>query len=92
MEQLIAVFDAQGMSRTQYDQVINDLERAGAGAPKGRLTHFAAPKEDGFTVIDVWESRADLEHFAGVLFPILARNGVEPPAPDVRPLHNRIDA
>lgn len=31
--------------------------------PEGLLLHAAGPTDEGFRVIDVWESQADWEHF-----------------------------
>jgi hypothetical protein len=31
--------------------------------PEGLLFHAAGPTDEGFRVIDVWESQADWEHF-----------------------------
>ena len=31
--------------------------------PKGLLLHAAGPTDEGFRIIDVWESQADWEHF-----------------------------
>ena len=38
---LIFYFDLQGMSSEKYGEVINRLEAAGAGSPKGRSYHFS---------------------------------------------------
>jgi hypothetical protein len=38
MSTIVAVFDL-GSTSAQYDQVIRDLEAAGAGEPKARLYH-----------------------------------------------------
>ena len=36
MSTVVAVFDVPGMTSAQYDQVMSDLEAAGAGSPRGR--------------------------------------------------------
>ncbi|RMG25613.1 MAG: hypothetical protein D6724_03625 [Armatimonadetes bacterium] len=78
------------MSSAQYDQVIRDLDAAGAGSPTGRLHHVASPKEGGWLVIDVWDSAQSLGKFAEVLVPILQKAGVNPVAPLVYPVHSMI--
>ncbi len=90
MSAIVAVFDIPGMISGQYDQVIKDLEAAGEGSPKGRLYHVAASKAGGWFVVDVWESADLLDRFAQTLMPILQRNGVTPPQPQICPVHNII--
>jgi len=85
---VVAQFTVPGMSAAQYDRVMEDLQRAGAGAPSARRYHVAAPNERGWSVIDVWDSAQDLEGFAQILVPILIQNGVTPPTPTVLPVHN----
>lgn len=87
-QRIVAHFDIPGMTAQQYDRVIADLEQAGAGAPPARAYHVAAPKPGGWFVTDVWESEEELGRFAQVLMPILVRNGVTPPPPNVHPVHN----
>jgi hypothetical protein len=90
-DNLIAVvFDVPDMMATQYDQVIRELEAAGLGAPDGRLYHIAAPQGTGWYVLDVWETADKLNTFAGSLMPILQKNGVTPPQPQILPAHNII--
>ncbi len=91
MGKIVVVFDVKGMFNAQYDQVMKDLKQSGEEAPDGRANHFASNQDGGMTVVDVWESQEKLERFAGVLIPILVKNGVPPPVPQVRPLHNQVD-
>jgi len=80
---IAAVFELSEMSAVQYDRVIKDLEVAGVGSPSGRLYHLAAPQNSGWYVLDVWESEEKLGRFAQVLMPILEKNGVNPPQPQI---------
>jgi hypothetical protein len=73
-----------------YDKTLKDLEAAGAGAPAGRLYHFALEIENNIHVFDVWESQETFEAFGAALMPILAAEGVDPGAPMVTPIHNII--
>jgi len=86
MKKVIAIFHATDMSEAQYHQVMTDLEKSGAAKPVGRISHTASAKGKGMLVIDQWESAEQLQQFAGTLMPILVRNGVTPPQPDVMPL------
>ena len=88
MSTIVAIFDLPGVTAAQYDQVMKDLEAADAGSPKGRQSHVASPKEGGWLVVDVWESPDSLDQFAGTLMPILQKNGVTPPQPQILPAHN----
>jgi len=81
------LFDVQATA-AQYDQIMRDLEKAGAAAPPGRLYHVAQPDGDHWSVIDVWESTAAFENFGATLLPILGKNGVPAPGMKVLPTHN----
>jgi len=91
MNKFLVLFNAPDMSPAQYDQVISDLERSGAGAPKGRLHHVASVQSKGMIVADTFESEETLNAFAATLIPILVKNGVQPPQPQVLPVHNIIE-
>ena len=88
MQKVIALFNVPGMTAKQYDQVMKDLETSGHGNPKGRLHHVAAEIPNGWSVIDVWQSGESMNEFAGILIPILIKNGVTPPQPTILPVHN----
>lgn len=90
MSTVIAIFDVPGMTAAQYDQVMKDLNAAGEGSPKGRRSHTAAAKDGGWLVVDIWDSPDALNQFAPTLMPILAKNGVTPPQPQVYPAHNLV--
>ena len=81
------VYDVPGMTEAQYDQVMRDLDDAGAAVPSGRVAHVAAGVPGGWWVMDVWESPEHLERFVPVLVPILVGAGVTPPTPIVLPVH-----
>jgi hypothetical protein len=80
-------FDVQATA-SQYDQIIRDLKAAGLEHPEGRLYHVAQPENGRWNVVDVWESAALFEKFAGSLMPILAKNSVTSLPPKVLPTHN----
>ena len=91
MDKLVVVFDVKGMFPKQYEQVMRDLQQSGEAAPDGRLNHFASKQDGGMVVVDIWKSQAQLERFAGVLIPILVKNSVPPPAPQIHPLINQVE-
>lgn len=88
---IAVVFEVPAMSTAQYDQVIRDLEAAGQGAPEGRRYHVNPKRTQGSFLLDIWESPEELQAFAGVLMPILVKNGVTPlPEPEILPVHSII--
>jgi hypothetical protein len=89
---IVMISDAVNDEIAQYDRVWEELEKAGYGHPKGRLSHTAARKDNGsYFVVDVWESAEDLERFAQVLLPLLENAGGNPPEFRISPLHNAVD-
>ena len=87
---LAVYFHPASLTTAQYDDVINKLDAAGAGAPEGRLHHSSFGSDGSLMVYEVWESQAAFEAFAPTLMPILAGAGIDPGTPDVMPLHNLI--
>ncbi len=56
------LFDAPGMTQAQYEQVRNAVA-PGNRAPAGVLYHAAGPTENGWRVMEVWESQEVLQRF-----------------------------
>lgn len=81
-------FNVPAMTQEHYDQTMERLAEEGLSSPRGRTYHVAAPDRDGWFVLDVWESEAELNEFAQRFMPILASVGVTPPTPQIRPVHN----
>ncbi len=81
---IAVLFEASGTWQ-QYEEAMTKLEEAGWGSPKGRLLHIAGPTEEGFTIVDVWESPEALEEFGDVLMPIVQEVGYPPPESRVWP-------
>ena len=59
------VFDFPDGTREQYEAVLRELgvEPGASATEPGRLFHAAGPGEEGWRVIDVWESRDALDAF-----------------------------
>ncbi len=87
---VVVEFNVPGMTSEQYDQTISSLEARGLEAPEGRLYHVAAPTDEGWFVVDVWESAETFRSFGEVLVPILMESGVTPVEPVIREVHNLI--
>ena len=58
-------FSPESFPVEKYDSTLKDLEDAGAGAPAGRLYHFAMQSPGGVHVFDIWESQEAFEAFGG---------------------------
>ena len=89
MSTITVMFEMPGVTAAQYDQVIQGLEAAGEGNPKGRLYHVAVPKEEGWLVVDVWESGGQRDPFAQTHNPNKQKNRVSPPQPPGYPVDNK---
>ena len=85
-------FEPSGMTAEQYDTIIQKLEKAGAGAPKGRLYHVCYGDRNNLGVLDVWDSKENFDEFGKTLMPILQQEGVDPGQPQVQIVHNIIEA
>ena len=83
---IVVEFNIPGMTATQYDSVLKDLENK--GVTRWPQYHVAAPSSGGWFVVDVWESQEQFEKFGEVLIPTLQAAGVTPATPEVRPVHN----
>lgn len=88
MGRIVAQFDVAGFTPQQYSKTLEDLESAGLGHPKGRISHIAIQKGKGMLVTDVWESEKALDDFSKTLTPILEKNGVTPAKPTLLPVYN----
>ncbi len=55
------LFDGVG-TQEQYEQVFNEVMPNGEAFP-GLLSHHAGPSENGFCVIETWESQEALQRF-----------------------------
>ncbi len=86
---LIVHFDAKGMDENKYAEILRRLEKAGAGAPPGRLHHACYGAKNQLVVVDIYDTGASFEAFGRTLIPILTELGVEA-IPQVQEVHNII--
>jgi len=80
------IVNIPGGTLDQYDQV-----RQAIADPlgDGQISHVAGATEDGFCVVDVWESRADFDRFMQErLGEQLGRAGVPQPQITEFPVHS----
>jgi hypothetical protein len=91
------LFEFPGVTQAQYDEACSRLNngkplRSLSDWPSGGvLSHVAGPTPNGWRVVDVWESEADLQKFAGRLMPILKDVGMPEVQPQVFPVHNFVN-
>lgn len=88
---VVAVFE--GVSQEQYEASVRGLtggrdrvESPSDWPVEGLLAHIAGQGENGFRVVDVWESEGAFARFGEVLMPILQELGVQG-RPEVYPAH-----
>jgi len=82
----------EGGTQEQYDAVHGHID-ADANPPQGLIFHMAGPTEEGWGIIDVWESRDSFDRFlADRLGPALQELGDRAPQgpPDIKefPIHH----
>ena len=82
-------FRPTGFTRAIYDQVLNELEKAGAGFGKvpGRTFHCAMEVDGQIRVFDVWDSMEQFQAFGAMLGPLMSKLGVDPGEPQVMKVH-----
>lgn len=83
-------FTPTGFTAAKYNEVIEKLNAAGAGAPKGRSYHVCFGDPDNLHVTDIWENMEDFKAFGETLMPIMQSLGVDPGQPVVIDVHNII--
>jgi hypothetical protein len=59
------ILDFPGATLEQYDQILElmGFTKGGQGPP-GALFHWVTKTDDGFRVVDLWESREAFDRFA----------------------------
>lgn len=91
MKKVLVIVDFKGATAKQYDDSVTDLAAAGQLSLKERPHHFAALKDDGMYIIDIWESEEDFARFGEIMIPIVTKHGIMPPQVQILPLHNELD-
>lgn len=95
---IIAVFQSPSLTRERYEETVRRLTggKSRMSSPadwpvQGLLAHVAGKGENGFRVVDVWESEDAFRRFGDQLMPILKDVGVEG-QPDIYPAHTFVSA
>jgi hypothetical protein len=87
---IAVLFTPPSMNASQYDEIIKQLQNAGAATPPGRLYHLCFGTGNSLRVLDVWESQETFNAFGPTLMPILQRVGVDPGQPEIAEVHYSI--
>ena len=56
------IFSGAGVTQAQYDQVRNEVA-PGNKLPSGMLYHAGGPAQNGWRVVEVWESQEAADRF-----------------------------
>jgi len=92
---VVLVFESPSFTREQYEESVRRLTDGGTVASpadwpsEGLLAHIAGPTDEGFRVIDVWESEEAFASFGQFLMPVLQELGVGG-GPDIKPVHTLV--
>ncbi len=87
---ILGMFEVKGATAAKYEEVIRRLTEIGQMVPDGQMYHVCYGDKDNLQVLNVYESQAKLEAFAGRLMPILQELGVEA-KPTIFEVHNIIE-
>ena len=79
-----------GVTSDQYDRVLERLELGGK-LSSGGVYHIAGPTDDGWRVVDVWDSQEDFDRFfKEKLGAALEAEGMPAPNISTWPVHNTL--
>lgn len=85
---IVVHFDGKGMTAAQYDQIIVELQKVTTFPPAGQIAHACYKTDEGYKVVDVWESQEAFAAFGQHLMPILKKLGIEAGQPIIYSLYN----
>jgi hypothetical protein len=96
---VVIVHQGPSLTQERYEESVRRLLPGGKGrlnSPadwpvEGLLVHIAGQSEDGFRVVDVWESEDACRRFGEQLMPILQEVGITD-QPEIYPAHTFVTA
>jgi len=88
MKKQLIQFNIPGMTAKQYDQVWDELRRAGHSHPSGLIYHVATFQGKNCVVCDVWESEEAFTKFGKILNPIFNKLGIRQVQPTMNAVYN----
>jgi len=84
------IFNNPGQTQEQYDAAVEQLNLE-ESLPEGLIFHAAGPTEDGWRVVDVWESQEAADaYFQGSLGQVLQNVDVSLGQPETFTVYNVI--
>jgi heme-degrading monooxygenase HmoA len=88
---IVMRMEVPGVTIEQYEQVNEALGiQDDDTAPDGLVFHAAGATEEGFLLVDVWESEEKLGAFFEKVGPAFAAAGIPETEPEIMPLHTMI--
>ena len=94
---VVLVHQGPGLTRENYDEVVRRLagkskmESPSDWPAEGLLVHAAGEGNNGFRVVDVWESEEAAQRFGEKLTPVLEEIGITTDV-EVYPAHSFVSA
>jgi hypothetical protein len=71
----------------RFDAAIESAMAERGGPPDGLMVHLTRPRGEGFVLINVWRSEAEMRpYYDDVVLPQLASAGLEPEESEVFPV------
>lgn len=84
---ITVVFYAVGASIEQYIQAVKVSGVSQQNVPNGLIFHSCSSLQEGFLVVDVWESKRHFEDFGAILRPALEQAGLAGIEPKIHHTH-----
>jgi hypothetical protein len=95
---VVAIFQGPNFTQAQYEESVrrvtggkSRVESPADWPVGGLLAHIAGEGENGFRVVDVWESEDAFRRFGETLMPILQELGIEG-RPEIYAAHTYVSA
>jgi hypothetical protein len=95
---VVAIFQGPNFTQEQYEESVRGVtggksrvESPADWPVEGLLAHIAGEGDNGFRVVDVWESEEAFRRFGETLMPILQELGIEG-QPEIYAAHTYVSA
>jgi hypothetical protein len=85
------IMNFPGVTQEQYDTVMEQLNLGGR-MPPGGISHAARPTDEGWRVVDVWESQEAFDTFLHErLYEAMQNAGISRPQVEAWPVYNTLE-
>ncbi|HVT13861.1 MAG TPA: hypothetical protein VHE55_16480 [Fimbriimonadaceae bacterium] len=74
---ITVVINCPGVSSLQYEEACRLANVSPSNPPAGLVFHCGSPTEDGWLVVDVWESEEAFKKFGERLMPAVKEAGID---------------